>query len=318
MVGDAPSIAIIGAGVAGLTCGMELAAFSTSCTIFDKGRGLGGRLATRRAEGGFQFDHGAPFLAAKSAKFLSLLQQAEAAGAAAPWSPEGTEPGFVGVPGMTGLAKYMAAGLDIRKGTRIEGLMPDGEGWILQWEGGERRFDIVILTTPALQTVDLLPDEHPLAGMLDAVRMDPCLTLMVGISGEVDVARGLTGGSCEEIAWMAKDSAKPGRLNARSFVAHASTSWSERHLELNLDEVAARFLPMVLARLDLPETDAPAYVSAHRWRYARASHPLGQAYLANDARTLFVGGDWCLGNSAEHAWQSGQAIAAAIGGAIKA
>ena len=140
---------------------------------------------------------------------------------------------------------------------------------------------------------------------------------MVGLPKEDDVVHDLSKTSREDIAWMAEDSAKPGRPDMSCFVAHASTSWSERHLELDLDEVAARFLPLVLKRLNLPDTYAPPYVSAHRWRYARASHPLGQAYLTNAAHTLFVGGDWCLGNTAEDAWRSGRAISEAIATVIK-
>ena len=44
-----PKIAIIGAGMAGLACGTALASHGLQPHLFDKGRGPGGRMATRRA-----------------------------------------------------------------------------------------------------------------------------------------------------------------------------------------------------------------------------------------------------------------------------
>ena len=44
------TVGVIGAGMAGLACARELAAKGFEVTVFDKGRGLGGRTATRRAE----------------------------------------------------------------------------------------------------------------------------------------------------------------------------------------------------------------------------------------------------------------------------
>ncbi len=41
-------IAVIGAGVAGLTCAQKLQQTGRRVVVFDKSQGLGGRLATRR------------------------------------------------------------------------------------------------------------------------------------------------------------------------------------------------------------------------------------------------------------------------------
>ena len=131
-----PRIAIVGAGLAGLTCARELTVHGLTPTIFDKGRGLGGRLSTRRADGGFQFDHGAQYLTAKSAAFRALLSQAEAAGAVARWPLDRDEPAFVGLPGMTGLAKFLGSGLDIRKGLRITDIRDENGARHLGWDGG--------------------------------------------------------------------------------------------------------------------------------------------------------------------------------------
>ena len=67
-------IAIIGAGLAGLTCGKALQQAGHDVVIFEKSRGIGGRLATRRAEP-FYFDHGVAAFTASDDAFQGFVNQ---------------------------------------------------------------------------------------------------------------------------------------------------------------------------------------------------------------------------------------------------
>ena len=302
--------------MAGLTCAQELMQRGVDAVVFDKGRGLGGRMATRRADGGFQFDHGAQYLSARSEGFASMLERAEATGAVARWPRNREEPAYVGVPGMTGLAKYLGLGLDIRKETQVVSIVKANGRWKLMWEGGNGMFDRVVIAAPAPQIVALLPDAHPFSGPLGRVRMDPCLTLMVGLPASVELPFVSRCASDKDISWIACDSAKPGRPDVVCIVAQASRDWSVRHLELERHEFAKRMLPLVSEAIGADLMTDPAYVSGHRWRFAFVSRPLGQSFLDDKEQTLFAGGDWCLGAQAEDAWTSGHAIAETIANGI--
>ena len=119
--------------MAGLACARGLNERGLKTVIFDKGRGLGGRMATRRTDGGFQFDHGAQHLSAGRSGFAGMLRRAESVGAVARW-PENRNPtAFVGVPRMTGLAKYLFQGLHIRTSTRVQRIVPAEGRWRLEW-----------------------------------------------------------------------------------------------------------------------------------------------------------------------------------------
>ncbi|MDJ0640414.1 MAG: FAD-dependent oxidoreductase [Paracoccaceae bacterium] len=307
-----PRIAIIGAGLAGLTCARELAAQGIDPVIFDKGRGLGGRLSTRRAEGGFQFDHGARYLTARGEDFASLLLAAETAGAVARWHVEEGEAVFVGIPGMTGLAKFMADGLNIRKAVRITHVREAEGGWRLEWKEGAEVFDRVVITAPSPQTIALLAEDHPIRRSIESVGMDPCLALMVGMSPDERVPPTIQLQPSDDLSWVVLDSTKPGRPDVPCLVAHASPDWSRRHLELEMTEIAQRMLPLVSQALGTRLTEDLPYLSAHRWRYALVSKPLGQPFLVDKTQTLFAGGDWCLGARAEDAWTSGKAVASTV------
>ena len=77
-------IAIIGAGFAGLVCAKLLKQSGYNCTIFEKSRGVGGRMATRRNDA-YSFDHGAQFFYVKTPQFNDFLTPLKKQGIIAPW-----------------------------------------------------------------------------------------------------------------------------------------------------------------------------------------------------------------------------------------
>lgn len=298
-------VAVIGSGMAGLACARALADAGHAPVVFDKGRGIGGRLATRRVDG-LQFDHGAQYVTAKGAGFAAVLDRMMAEGAAARWE-DGAANHRVGVPGMSALAKALGAGLDIRQNAQVTGVVRDGAGWRLRVDDVDHLAARVIITVPAPQVAGLLGADHPLVAALGAVRLDPCLTLMAAARGPAPfVSRS---DPDDPLAWIAQDSAKPGRpQDVTCWVAQASIAFSMPHLEEDAPAIAARMLPFLCDRLGVAADDV-TYAAAHRWRYARVAVPLGQPFLRSDDATLYLGGDWCIGPRVEAAWTSGTAIA---------
>src|SRR5512147_2587419 len=68
-----PRAGIVGAGVAGASCAGTLAAAGWEVDVFDKARGAGGRMSTRRTEQGWA-TLGTPFISAKREPFRSQLR----------------------------------------------------------------------------------------------------------------------------------------------------------------------------------------------------------------------------------------------------
>ena len=298
-------IAVIGAGLTGLTAARALQNAGLAPVLYDKGRGVGGRLSTRRAQDGLQFDHGAQYLSASDPAFASMLADAEAAGAAAKWQLDCGAEKTVGLPGMNGVAKFLATGCDIRQGIEIDTIRKGTGGWIVAGE----TYDRVICTVPAPQAIQLVGTSHPLSEAMEQVVMEPNLTLMLALPG-ASAGFQTYKDSDDDIAWLALDSSKHARPGPECWVAQAGLAWSNAHLELEKEDIAKAMLPLVCKRLGASPSDA-LYVAAHRWRYAQTSAPLGQPFLTDDD-TLFLGGDWALSDRAEGAWQSGSAMARAL------
>lgn len=309
-----PRIAIIGAGMTGLACARRLTDAGHAPVVLDKGRGIGGRLGTRRTPDGWQFDHGAQYITASSPGFQALLEQAERSGAAARWADGSGRRHLVGTPGMTGLASYLGRGIEIRQGAEVLALRETARGWELTLAEGTRVFERVVLTVPAPQIEHLLGPEHPLTQTVAEVRLDPCLTLMAAFDPDTPRPFISLADPAGPLAWIAQDSSKPGRPAPVCWVAQASVAWSAAHLELDPDAIVALMLPLLCERIGVT-SDTVRHAAAHRWRYARVAVPLGQPFARDHSGTLYAGGDWCLEARVEAAWTSGEAIARDIIGA---
>lgn len=320
-------VAVIGAGIAGLACARRLVASGRSVKIYDKGRGVGGRAATRRIKMGDSdlcFDHGAQYFTARDSAFRALVDRLVAAGAVAryPNSVIGItdtarthlpdEPRFVGTPGMNAIAKALANGLDVETSRHISELIRDANGWTLALSDGLQAgpFESVVIAVPAEQATELLlPVAPSLAQEAQAARTSPCWAAMLVFPSrvEVDFEAARVGGS-SALGWAAQ---MKGNDEAYScWVLHAKPDWSRDNIAQSAqwisDELTREFSE--LARVDAH----PLHAAAHRWRYAQVQHPAGTPFAWDDGLGLGVCGDWRLGPRVELAWQSGDALGGAI------
>lgn len=306
-------IAIVGAGMAGLACAEKLVAGAHDVVLFDKGRRAGGRMSTRRlrtGSGEVPVDHGAQYVTARDPDFRARLEVWHRAGLVAPWPAAGRD-AWVGVPSMDVLAAAMSAPLAVSWARRVDGLRRDASGWRLQGEGiDDARFDALVIAIPAEQAGPLVvPWDPAMAEVAAATPSDPCWTVMAAFAERLAVADDVVR-DAGEVAWAARDSAKPGRTGPERWVVQAGPAWSRAHLERPAEDVARDLLAAFQTRVGIAPVPTLALV-AHRWRYAR-SGAAGGGPLWNPDRGLGLCGDWLMGPRVESAWLSGDRLADAI------
>ena len=308
-------IAILGAGLAGLSAAQALTAAGRPVRLFDKGRAAGGRLATRRIEHAGQthrFDHGAQYLRAERPGFAALLEEA----GTLPW-PDAKR--RVAAPGMSALGRHMAQGLELATGRHVTALHRAEGGWMVAHLDAalvrpgrplpevapalEGPFAAVLVTFPAEQAIALLP--RHLAGPLSAIEYAPCWTVLAGFAARLDLPDTLRYHGL--IGWAARDSAKPGRDAAQeNWVIQAGPEFSRAHLEDPAEAVIAALLAALTAPMPAPP---PLFAVAHRWRFSLLEVALGQPCLWDGSLGLGYASDGCLAGRAESAWESGQSLA---------
>lgn len=178
-------LAIIGAGLAGLVAANRLSPVMR-VDVFEKSRGFGGRMATRRADP-FTFDHGAQYFTAKSPAFRKFLEPLMAAGVVADWNPRlvtlssagtkpraSTHPCLVAVPGMSAIGRHLAQGIKIHGEWHANPLEGSAGAWYVVSATGERSgpYEWVITATPAVQAAALLPQSFSLHQALSETKME--------------------------------------------------------------------------------------------------------------------------------------------------
>jgi predicted NAD/FAD-dependent oxidoreductase len=317
-------IAVLGAGLAGISAARALIARGHAATLFDKGRGPGGRLATRRieAEGRkLQFDHGAQYLRAESADFTAALAEA----GTAPWPDAARR---IGVPSMSAVPRSLLGDIPCVASRHVGQITGQPGAWTLRhWDARQVRpgkplpetapeeagpFAAVLLTMPATQAREVLAQHVPrLHDALAAIRYAPCWTVMAAFNAPLALPETLRP-DAHAIGWAARDSAKPGRdAGQENWVIQAGPAWTRAHLELPAEEIAAPLLA-ALASFSATPLPVPFMAVAHRWRFSLLEAPLGESCVWDATARIGYASDGCIGGRAEAAWQSGAALAARV------
>jgi predicted NAD/FAD-dependent oxidoreductase len=325
-------IAIIGAGLAGLTCARQLQKKGYKTIILDKSRGVGGRVATRRINH-IPVDRGLPFIQIQGKQTEKLIQKLCQNDILQPWtdkiydfnSQKYLPPAdrYIALQGMTAIAKYLAADLEIQKQSRVTAIAPTPrQTWELTYDSHKNseclHAKAVIIAIPAPQALALL---EPLSAniptqiltQLRSVTFHPCLAVMAGYSiryqSDLPQWQGMRITDDPDLAWIAIESSNK-QTEQTVVVLHDTPHHTMHHLNnTNLQLVGQQLLSRA-ANLLLSWLDSPEWFQVHRWRYARPNRSLEVPYLATtQPLPLICCGDWCNGNSVESVLLSGLASA---------
>ncbi len=343
-------VAVIGAGMAGLTCAQQLHQLGYRVVVLEKSRGVGGRIATRRLYGTFA-DHGTCYLTPQGDdRFQLFVEQLRRLGILQVWLDAIYELGADGklhIPatspsqryyaapqGMTAIAKFLAAGLDLRFSQRVTTLaLPDDQGWQVTTESMSAMTSevaalplvakAVVIAVPAPQAVTIL---QPLGGLflkrdfmsqLESVRFQPCLSVIAGypascyqdwLTQHLDL-RAINLTADPNLNWIGLDSSKRTDPSQPVFVLRSTASFAERWLDGSDLQPAGTRLLQTAARL-APWLANPEWMQVHRWRYAFVQTSLPQPVLAaTTSLPLACAGEWCGGNRVEQAFVSGLTVA---------
>nr|WP_298144926.1 NAD(P)/FAD-dependent oxidoreductase [uncultured Pseudomonas sp.] len=316
-------IAIIGTGIAGLSAAQLLHAAGHEIQLFEKSRGSGGRMASKRSDTG-SLDLGAQYFTARDRRFVEAVQQWQARGWASVWSPNlyhfkndqlsaspDEQVRWVGSPRMSAITRAMLGALPVHFSCRITDVFRGEQHWqLLDAEGNSHGpFSHVIVATPAPQASALLTSAPKLASVAASVTMDPTWAVALGFDSPLDSPVEGCFVQDSPLDWIARNRSKPGReTGLDTWILHATAAWSKQHLDMSKDAVIEH-LHGAFAELIGCAVPSPALSLAHRWLYARPASAHQWGTLADADLGIYACGDWCLSGRVEGAWLSGQEAA---------
>jgi len=312
-------ILIIGAGMAGLTAGVELRRTGLDVQVIDKGRGVGGRLASRRIADA-TFDHGAQFFTARDPRFAAAVDGWIEAGVVEEWwrdsraSPEGHSR-WRGSPSMTAVAKHLARDLDVLLGKRALSLHLEGETWAARLEDGETiAAPAVLITAPVPQSLELLAAagaELPAEtrALLESIEYEPCIAVLAALDGPVRLPP--PGGlhpTESPIAWIADNQMK-GVSATPAVTIHAAPEFSALNWDRDRQSCGQELLDAAGEWLGANVTE----FQVHGWLYSKPVD--GQedpCLILRESPPLVIAGDAFGGPRVEGAALSGWAAAGVL------
>ncbi|MNF30924.1 Dehydrosqualene desaturase [compost metagenome] len=313
-------IAIIGTGIAGLSAAQALHAAGHEVQLFDKSRGSGGRMASKRSDVG-ALDLGAQYFTARDRRFVDAVQQWQARGWVAEWKPSlyhskngqlsaspDEQVRWVGSPRMSAITRAMLGALPVHFSCRITEVFRGRQHWNLQDAEGQSHgpFSHVVIAAPAPQASALLAAAPKLAGAASSVIMEPTWAVALAFTKPLDTKVDGCFVQDSPLDWLTRNRSKPGRDGSPdTWVLHASSSWSKHHLDMPKEAVIEQ-LHGAFAELIDCAMPAPVFSLAHRWLYARPASAHQWGSLADADLGLYACGDWCLSGRVEGAWLSGQ------------
>ncbi|MEG4275918.1 FAD-dependent oxidoreductase [Microcoleus sp. MON1_C1] len=334
-------VAVIGAGMAGLSCAQRLRQAGYSVVVVEKSRGAGGRVATRRVQG-TRADHGARYLEPQGDAVQGLIEALVDRDILKLWTDTVCEfrqgklsaiasSCYVAPAGMNAIGKYLAEDLEIWFSRRVQAISTtDNQMWHLSLEVTDDNLQTpqeliakaVVVAIPAPQALMFLNSEigfkSDFVDKLRSVEYDPCISVMAGYSAtkQPDLSnlnpqwKSVSFPDNSDLAWVGLDSSK--RLDPLQpvFVVHSSANFAERYLEAADLETVGQELLSRAAEYLIPWIKEPEWLQVHRWRYAFCRNPLPVSCLpAGRNLPLVCAGDLCGEGQIEGALRSGLAAA---------
>ena len=310
-------IAIIGAGIAGLALASKLHKFA-HVEVFEKSRGIGGRLSTRLVED-FVFNHGSASFTAQDPAFIELLNHNQ--DKVKCWQPKTMhlrqgnyqvpKPHYVGVPKMSNLCRVFLERYRVHKLCNIQHIRKQKDAkWTLTT--GQKEyidFDWVICAMPLIQAHKLLSTvegAQRLIEPLSTVTMAPTMTMMLGLNKPLDISFdiGLVEDDCLE-SFRTNINSSDNLEQTNTLVIHSSTKWAKNHIDDDKDANKQRMMQRIKQYIKLNE-QAIVYQGLHQWRYAYVEKAISTRYIVDDKLSLGVCGDGFIKTGVEAAYHSAQ------------
>ena len=314
---------MIGAGLAGCTAARQLSEIA-KVKVFEKSKRPGGRIATRSSSQ-HQIDHGAQFFTARSSDFKEFLTPFVDAGCVARWEGRfaefdgaqlirqtewgGSPPHWVGTPTMSDFVESLSNSLDCVFDVEVARVEKEKGRWILFDTQGNLLgdYDWIILTAPAPQTHNLLPNEISFKTQVGLIKMLGCYSLILGYRHTVNLPFDAALVKNASISWISVNSSKPNRKNF-SMLVHSTNKWAEQNMNTDLAKVQEKLFEFTSEILDFNVKSAD-YMETKRWRFANSIRQTDQPFFLDRSNQIASCGDWCIRGRIEAAFLSAKKLA---------
>ncbi len=303
-------VVIIGAGAAGLACANRLISHGYEVSIFDKSRGVGGRIASRRIENGI-FNHGASSL--PNFRYYNNLPEdlrnlLETAAKQKILIPNGKC--FTSFASMKTFTSYLSKGIDIKKGSEVTSAKRLNHGVELNFKNTSKiqlKDDFLVFAIPQPQVLNLLQNDFPeIFALVQPVKMYASVSGLFAFDKSLTINQSFIENDC--IFGLHENSRVGQNFKLDCWTIHSKKEYGLKLSHLDKSQIKKKLFQdfKQLRTINFPD---PIYAEGHRWLYGFTEEALNENYIFNLKQKIGICGDWCLGDSVLDALISGTLLA---------
>ena len=307
-------IAVIGAGITGITLA-NLLQKKFNLTVFEKSRGVGGRMATRRAEP-YQFNHGAQYFKIENKEFKDFLQPLILNKIIKPLEANQIEilnkevikrtkiynkQYFTAESKMNSVVKYLVNNnFSIKLLCKIEKTIKKNDKWfIIDSENlSYGPYDWLFITIPSNQAIEILNNDFKFLDIIKKLKMRSCFSLMLGFDKikefDFDTALFLE----EDIQWLSISKKILEKKEYYNLLINSSYNFAEQNINGSKDKISDYLIKQVSDILKC-ELNNYKHKALHFWKYAMSEKNNNLGSLLDENLKVIVCGDWCMNGKVE-------------------
>ena len=308
------NVAVIGAGITGITLA-NLLQKKFNLTIFEKSRGVGGRMATRRAEP-YQFNHGAQYFKIENKEFKDFLQPLILNRIIKPLEVNQIEilnkevikrtkiynkQYFTAESKMNSVVKYLINNnFSIKFLCKIEKIIKENDKWFVI-DSGQVSFgpyDWLFITIPPNQAKEILYSNFKFLDILKKIKMRSCYSLMLGFDKfeefDFDTALFLE----EDVQWLSIRKIILENKEYYNLLINSSYNFAEQNINGSKDKISDYLIKQVSDILK-SKLNNYEHKALHFWKYAMSEKNNNLGSLIDEDLKVIVCGDWCMNGKVE-------------------
>ena len=306
--------AVIGAGITGITLA-NLLQKKVNLTVFEKSRGVGGRMATRRAEP-YQFNHGTQYFKIENKEFKDFLQPLMLNKIIKPLETNYVEilnkkvikrtkiynqKYYTADTNMNSVVKYLINNnFFIKLLCKIEKTIKKNDKWfIIDSENlSYGPYDWLFITIPSNQAIEILNNDFKFLDIIKKLKMRSCFSLMLGFDKikefDFDTALFLE----EDIQWLSISKKILEKKEYYNLLINSSYNFAEQNINGSKDRISGYLLKQVSDILKCELNDYK-HKALHFWKYAMSENNNNLGSLLDEDLKIIVCGDWCMNGKVE-------------------
>ncbi len=308
------NVAVIGAGITGITLA-NLLQKKVNLTVFEKSRGVGGRMATRRAEP-YQFNHGAQYFKIENKEFKNFLQpliqnkiikhleanhidilNKEVIKRTKTYNKIYYTP----VSKMNSVVKYLINNnFFIKLLCKIDKTIKENDKWFIIDSDNVSYgpYDWLFITIPPNQALEILYNNFKFLDIIKKIKMRSCYSLMLGFDKikefDFDTALFLD----EDVQWLSIRKKIIENKKYYNLLINSSYDFAEKNVNSSKDKISDYLIKQV-SEIVKYELNNYEHKALHFWKYAMSEKNNNLGSLLDEDLKVIVCGDWCMNGKVE-------------------